>query len=207
MIVGQDVAFMVQDEARPLPLYRNGTIEEVMHHRRTRNVHNRRQSLLVHRDVLLLFHVERRCGRGFGQRKITQRPGQRILCRPVRSESAMHQSGQCAGRHVARGEIVEGCEDQKNKQNGTQFHRWVTLDGAGCACVQDSSGFSGGSAHSVTDRLAIRCSARHTSVTRASRAARSPLLRITMQSCSWAVDARCVFSLRRASISIAASSS
>jgi len=66
VVVGEDVAFLVDDESGACPLLGLGAEEEIIRDRGGGDVDHRRHDAFVDIDVVLLFIVERRGGLGLG---------------------------------------------------------------------------------------------------------------------------------------------
>ena len=66
VIVGEDVAFLVDNEARALAFLRHQAVEEVEGDGVRGDVHDRGDVLAVDEDIVLLFGIERLAAGGFG---------------------------------------------------------------------------------------------------------------------------------------------
>jgi len=55
MEIGEHVAGLIENEARTLPFLRHLAVKEIKGHRFRSDIHDRRQRLLIDRDVVLLF--------------------------------------------------------------------------------------------------------------------------------------------------------
>ena len=104
--VGEDMAFSVDDKSRTLPLLRHCAIEKVIRHGGRGDVYHRGQSLLVDRDVLLLFGV-------IGGRRS--------------SLSKLHMRGPRDPRWLENavgvgGEIVKAGHENDDEYERTKFH-------------------------------------------------------------------------------------
>src|ERR1700722_9432717 len=110
-----------QDETRTLAFLRHLAVEEVEGHRFRSDIHHRRQSLLVHRYVVLLFRIEGGCSVSFGQR-------QRRTC-PTRTGKM--QTGKTlrpdqTAREVRRNK-PESTHEQNDQKKSTQSHSFQSL--------------------------------------------------------------------------------
>ena len=62
VVVREDVSLFVDDEPSALPFLRNEPVKEIKRNRAGCDVHDRREVLLVHADVVLLFGIQYICG-------------------------------------------------------------------------------------------------------------------------------------------------
>src|SRR5438552_1322331 len=65
VVIGQDMAFFIDDETRALSFLGHESVEEIEGYRSGGDVHDRRDVVVVDPNVVLLFGVERLASRGF----------------------------------------------------------------------------------------------------------------------------------------------
>jgi len=116
VIVGEDVALLVEDEAASLPLLGDGTEEEVAAGEGgAGDVDDGGQGAFVDGDVLLLFGVECGGGVGLGEGEVAYGAlGGGDGC-AAGGYAAMQQAGEGAHRHEAGGEVIEAGKNQKDE--------------------------------------------------------------------------------------------
>src|SRR6201998_1671158 len=110
VIVGKNVASLVEDESRTLPFLRHRSIKKVEDHRTRRDVDYRGQHTPVNGDVVLLLRVE--CGRSLRlcslqRRGLDARTRQRQRIQPLREMS---------------GDKPESTDEEKDQNKLAQFH-------------------------------------------------------------------------------------
>ena len=73
VVVGEDVALLIEDEAGALALLGNGAVEEVKRDGGRGDIDDGGQGLLIDGDVLLLFDVISGRGGGLGELEVAER--------------------------------------------------------------------------------------------------------------------------------------
>jgi len=105
VVVGEDVAFLIDDEARALAFLGNQSVEEVERDGLGGDVHDRRDVLAVDEDVVLLFGVERFAG---------------SRLRDLDFDGAIDPVRKVQGRGFPGGEVKKGSRQQDCQQHRPQ---------------------------------------------------------------------------------------